>query len=64
MFLFQEGLFRVHWTELVLYECIKDIEKNEPVLRDSIRKQEGIIREKFQKWLPKVGRLKIFSFNT
>lgn len=47
MFLFQEGLFRVHWTELVLYECIKDIEKNGPVLRDSIRKQEGIIREKF-----------------
>jgi len=47
LFFFQKGLFRSHWTELILYECIKNIEKNEPSLRDSIRKQEDIIREKF-----------------
>lgn len=47
MFFFQEGLFRVRWTDIILDEWTRNLMKNRPEKRDSIQNQEAKMRETF-----------------
>lgn len=47
MFFFQEGLFRVRWTDIILDEWTRNLVKNRPEKRDSIQNQEAKMRETF-----------------